>query len=134
MFEPSERAKEAESILTADSFSPDEAKEKLTGLSKDELTWLSQSFMQYAHNLFYWHDELDSSLHPENDAYIESVAVDLEKRLCFLVDAGLDPNHVVDEENPIWNFQYIADEHYLNARLLRILLEHGGNPNIRVCF
>ena len=79
---------------------------------------------------FLFKDDLDSSLHPENDAYIERIAVDMEERLHALIDAGLDPNHVFDDENPIWNFQYITEEHCLNARLLRILLEHGGNPNI----
>lgn len=54
----------------------------------------------------------------------------MEERLRIMIDSGLDPNHVFDGENPIWDFQYITEEHCLNARLLRILLEHGGNPNI----
>ncbi|MBR0406655.1 MAG: hypothetical protein IJI53_01315 [Clostridia bacterium] len=130
MDEPSEKAKQAEALLRSDTFSVDEARKKLTGLTQDELTWLSRSFMDFIHSLFFYHDELDSSMHPENDAFIESVAADMEKRLLALIDAGLDPNHMYDEENPIWFFQYITDEHNLNARLLRILLEHGGNPNV----
>lgn len=130
MFEPSAQAKSADDLLRADPFLSDKAKEQMIGLSKDELTWLSLSFGDYAYNKFYWDDDLDSSLHPENDSQIENAVADMEERLCTLISMGLDPNHVLDEENPIWFFQYTLNEHYLNARLLRILLEQHGNPNI----
>lgn len=67
MFEPSEKAKQAEKILRANSFSSEKARENFSGLSQDELTWLSQSFMDYVYALFAFNDDLDSSLHPENN-------------------------------------------------------------------
>ena len=53
MYEPSEKVKQAEKILTADSFSPEKAREAMFGLSQDELTWLSQCFMEHVYSFFY---------------------------------------------------------------------------------
>ena len=48
----------------------------------------------------------------------------------ILLDYGLDPNEEIDGENVMWNTHWIEAPN-VAARVLRLLLEHGGNPNIK---
>ena len=53
----------------------------------------------------------------------------LLESLQVLLDHGLDPNTVVDDdENVLWNIPFI-DAPNVGASALRLLLENGGNPN-----
>ena len=49
--------------------------------------------------------------------------------LTFLLQHGLDPNAVFEEENIMDNLRYL-DNGYLAADTLVLLFEHGGNPNL----
>lgn len=49
--------------------------------------------------------------------------------LRLLLDHGLDSNVITDDENVMWNVQYI-DAPNVGAAALRLLLEHGGDPNL----
>ena len=47
----------------------------------------------------------------------------------ILLENGLNPNACIDEENAMWNTQWI-EEPNVGACSLRLLLEHGGDPNL----
>ena len=46
----------------------------------------------------------------------------------MLIEQGLDPNLVVNDDNPIWNVMWI-DAPNIGASVMRLLLENGGDPN-----
>lgn len=48
-----------------------------------------------------------------------------------LLDFGLNPNTIVDDENVMWNLQWV-DAPNIGAAALRLMLENGGNPNHRI--
>ena len=48
----------------------------------------------------------------------------------LLLQYGLNPNDEFDHVNLMWNSQYI-DAPNIGASVLRLLLEHGGNPNYK---
>lgn len=131
VFEPSHQAAEALNVLKEKWLRPESAKNCLKGLSQDDLTWLSLEFLSD-------YDSINERNIPFSDdlfgvdEFAEARVCDLVNRLKLLLEAGLDPNHIVDEDNPIWECQYTAPVHDLNARFLRLLLEHGGNPCISV--
>ena len=52
--------------------------------------------------------------------------------LKLLLDFGLDPNVIAGENNIMWHSKHIdaPDELNMGAQALRLLLEHGGNPNL----
>ncbi len=52
----------------------------------------------------------------------------LTETLELLLAHGLDPNAIAHNENAMWETQYI-DIADFGAKALRLLLEHGGNPN-----
>jgi len=74
--------------------------------------------------------EYSDALNPE----VEDITVDtmhssyLVESLRILLDYGLDPNIVVDDENVMWQAQWI-DAPNVGPAALRLLLENGGNPN-----
>lgn len=49
--------------------------------------------------------------------------------LKLLLDYGLDPNICIGTDNIMWDAQYV-DFPDVGAAALRLLLEHGGNPNL----
>ena len=49
--------------------------------------------------------------------------------LRLLLNYGLDPNVCIGTDNALWNAQYI-DFPNAGAAVMRLLLEHGGNPNL----
>ena len=55
----------------------------------------------------------------------------LVESLKMLLQFGLDPNVSVHGDNAIWYTQYV-DIPNVAASAMRLLLEHGGNPNITV--
>ena len=74
--------------------------------------------------------EYSDAMNPE----VEDVTIDtmhsnyLIDSLQILLDHGLDPNTVVEDENVMWNTQWV-DAPDVGAAALRLLLENGGNPN-----
>lgn len=71
---------------------------------------------------------------PDNRIQIENVIPGLHSTyvcdvLMFLLQHGLDPNAVFEEENMMDNLKYL-DNGYLAADALALLFEHGGNPNL----
>lgn len=74
--------------------------------------------------------EYRDALNPE----VEDVTIDsmhssyLLDSLYLLLEYGLDPNTIVDDQNVLWNTQWI-DAPNVGAAALRLLLENGGNPN-----
>ncbi len=46
----------------------------------------------------------------------------------LLTDVGLDPNVIVNDDNVMWNTMWI-DAPGVAVAVLKLLLEHGGNPN-----
>ncbi len=48
--------------------------------------------------------------------------------ISLLIEFGLDPNLIVNYENPIWSARFI-DAPNIGASVLRLLLENGGDPN-----
>jgi hypothetical protein len=48
--------------------------------------------------------------------------------ITLLIERGLDPNLVVNDDNPIWNAMWI-DAPNIGASVMRLLLENGGDPN-----
>ena len=132
MFKPSQLAAEALNVLKEEWLRPETAKNCLKGLSPDDLTWLSLEFLSDYNSI----NERESIPFSDDlfgvDEFAEARVCDLVNRLKLLLEAGLDPNHIVDEENPIWECQYITPVHGLNARFLWLLLEYGGNPCICV--
>ena len=132
MFKESNDAVEALRLLQEDAIQKEKLENKLIGLSQDDLTWLSLEFLSDydAINELEFIPFSDDLFDTEEKA--ETRVIDLESRMKMLLEAGLDPNHIVDEDNPIWECQYTTPVHDLNARFLRLLLEHGGNPCISV--
>ena len=51
--------------------------------------------------------------------------------LRLLLEHGLDPNVIADDENVMWNVLYI-DAPNVGATAMRLLLELGGNPNLKL--
>lgn len=49
----------------------------------------------------------------------------------LLLDYGLDPNAIIDEDNIMEMLLYVDNE-YVAADTMALLLEHGGNPNLSV--
>ena len=49
----------------------------------------------------------------------------------ILLIYGMDPNVCIDDENVMWEAQWI-DTPDLGAKALRLLLEKGGNPNLLI--
>ena len=48
--------------------------------------------------------------------------------IALLLEFGLDPNTIVDDDNVMWNAMWI-DAPNMAASVLQLLLENGGNPN-----
>lgn len=48
--------------------------------------------------------------------------------ISLLLEFGLDPNEIFEDENPMWNSMWI-DAPNVGAAVLRLFLENGGNPN-----
>jgi len=46
----------------------------------------------------------------------------------LLLEFGLDPNTIIDDDNVMWNAMWI-DTPNVGAAVLRLLLENGGDPN-----
>jgi hypothetical protein len=52
----------------------------------------------------------------------------LLQSLQTLLDHGLDPNTIYNEENVLWNIQFINAPGAAGSAM-RLLMEYGGNPN-----
>lgn len=50
------------------------------------------------------------------------------RMISLLLQYGLDPNVTIDEDNALWGAMYI-DAPNVGASVMRLLLEHGGDPN-----
>ena len=130
MFKESNDAVEALRLLQEDAIQKEKLENKLIGLSQDDLTWLSLEFLSDYDAI----NELEFIPFSDDlfgtDEKAETRVIDLESRMKMLLEAGLDPNHILDEDNPIWICQYVTATHNLNARILRLLLQYGGDPCI----
>lgn len=77
--------------------------------------------------------EYSDALNPEVEDLTEDSMHSnyLLSSLQILLDYGLDPNIEVNDENVMWNTQWV-DAPNVGASALRLLLENGGNPNHRL--
>ena len=100
---------------------------KLLGLrefTKDELAELAVSFTEDC--FCEYSDALD--------AEVESVAFEnmhsnyVVKAIELLLEFGLDPNTIADDDNVMWCTMWI-DAPNVAASVMKLLLENGGNPN-----
>ncbi len=93
-------------------------------LTESELAELAVGFTKQCFGEYY--DALD----PE----IESVTIEnmhsnhIIGAISLLLEFGLDPNTIVDDDNVMWNSMWI-DAPHMAASVLKLLLENGGNPN-----
>jgi len=118
-----EKVKKMLSLIPPDL---DGARKELSeaGFSKEELAEIA---IDAAYSCF---DEYHDALNLEKTG----ITVDamnsgyLIETLQILLDHGLDPNTVVDDENVMWLLQY-ADAPNIGPAALRLLLENGGDPN-----
>ena len=92
--------------------------------TKEELAELAIAFTD---NCFCeYHDALE----PE----IESVTIEnmhsnyVVKAIEVLLEFGLDPNTILDNDNVLWSAMWI-DAPNVAASVMRLLLENGGDPN-----
>lgn len=93
-------------------------------LTAEELAELAIDFTD---NCFYeYRDALDSEC--------ESVALQnmhsnyIVEAITLLLECGLDPNTIIDDDNVMWNTMWI-DAPNIAPSVLKLLLENGGNPN-----
>ena len=81
----------------------------------------------------YEHDERESvycsNLPAEAVLRPELRSAHIPEILELLLEYGLDPNAVYDDENVMHSLKYI-DNGYVAADALALLFEHGGTPNI----
>ena len=54
----------------------------------------------------------------------------LFQTISLLLDYGMNPNMKIDDDNVMWNTQWV-DTPDVGASTLRLLLEHGGDPNLK---
>ena len=107
---------EAKRILTADTFSKEELAQIAIAITDD-------CFCEYS-----------DALNPEaKEVSADSMHSNyLIGSLRILLEFGLDPNTILhDDENVMWSAQWV-DMPNVGAAALRLLLENGGNPNLRL--
>lgn len=74
--------------------------------------------------------EYSDALDPE----VESVSIEnmhsnyVLQAIKMLLEFGLDPNTIFDDDNVLWNAMWI-DAPNVAASVMRLLLENGGDPN-----
>ena len=100
---------------------------KLLGSRKFEKEELAELAVAFTDNCFCeYHDALDPK--------IDSVTIENMHSHCvvdairLLLEFGLDPNIIVNDDNVLWNAMWI-DAPNVAASVMRLLLENGGNPN-----
>lgn len=96
----------------------------LRQFTEDELAQLAIDFTDYCFCEYY------DALNPE----CESVTIDnmhsnhIVAAIRLLLEFGLNPNTIVNDENVMWNTMFI-DTPNVAASVMKVLLESGGNPN-----
>lgn len=68
---------------------------------------------------------------PPSEVVPERHSTHLYDVIKLLLDHGLDPNAIVDEDNIMEMLLYVDNE-YVAADTMALLLEHGGNPNLNM--
>ena len=93
--------------------------------TKKELAELGAAFTWEGFNEYY------DALNPEcPEVSIDHMHSDyILDAIQLLLEFGLDPNLVVDEESAFWHAMYI-DAPNVGASLMRLLLENGADPNL----
>ena len=92
--------------------------------TKDELSELAIAFT----------DDCFCEYRAALDDKVESVTIEnmhsnyVVEAIKMLLEFGLDPNIVIDEDNVLWNAMWI-DAPNVAASVMRLLLENGGDPN-----
>ena len=100
---------------------------KLLALRKFEEDELAELAVAFTDNCFCeYHDALDPEIDSVTIANMHSNYVVDAIRL--LLEFGLDPNIIVNDDNVMWNAMWI-DAPNVAASVMRLLLENGGNPN-----
>lgn len=100
---------------------------KLLALRKFKEDELAELAVAFTDNCFCeYHDALD----PEIDSVtIENMHSNyVVEAITLLLEFGLDPNTIVNDDNVMWNAMWI-DSPNVAASVMRLLLENGGNPN-----
>ncbi|MBP3279182.1 MAG: hypothetical protein J6M44_09535 [Butyrivibrio sp.] len=100
-----------------------------SALTKEELTELGVDIEVTCTYDYYREDERTGvyEIIPEG---IQGYSLYLHDIIEYLLSKGMDPNLFVDEENVMWELQYFTATS-TGAEVLTLLLENGGNPNIR---
>lgn len=79
-------------------------------------------------------DECFCEYHDALDPEVESVTIEnmhsnyVVKAIEVLLEFGLDPNTISNDNNAMWNTMWI-DTPNVAASVMKLLLEKGGNPN-----
>ena len=96
----------------------------LRELTREELADLAISFT----------DDCFCEYRDALDPEVESVTIEnmhsnyIIEAINMLLEFGLDPNAIFDNDNVLWNAMWI-DSPNVAASLMRLLLENGGDPN-----
>lgn len=96
----------------------------LRELTREELAVLAISFT----------DDCFCEYRDALDPEVESVTIEnmhsnyIIEAINILLEFGLDPNAIFDNDNVLWNAMWI-DSPNIAASLMRLLLENGGDPN-----
>lgn len=96
----------------------------LRELTREELAVLAISFT----------DDCFCEYRDALDPEVESVTIEnmhsnyIIEAINILLEFGLDPNAIFDNDNVLWNAMWI-DSPNVAASLMRLLLENGGDPN-----
>lgn len=129
MFEPSEQIQQLYELLSQLPPELDTARKMMESEhpSELELAWLAKEVVD---NTFSEYRDLivDKTLEAPGSLHREYLYQTVE----FLLEQGLNPNIVVDnEENVMFGLEF-TDGPDVAAKVMRLLLEHGGNPNLYV--
>ena len=96
-------------------------------LTAEELAELAADFTEKCFGEY--HDALDPEI---ESVFIENMHSNyIINAIGLLLDFGLDPNTIVDDENAMWNTMWI-DAPNVAASVMKLLLEKGGDPNHRI--
>ena len=96
----------------------------LRELTREELADLAISFTDDC--FCEYRDALDPEVESETIENMHSNYI--IEAINMLLEFGLDPNAIFDNDNVLWNAMWI-DSPNVAASLMRLLLENGGDPN-----
>lgn len=116
----------AEKLLQQKCFSPDE-------VTKVAMCYMDECYLDAADTFCLDPYERISPtvVMPPSEVVSERHSTHLCDVVNLLLDYGLNPNTIIDEDNIMEMLLYVDNE-YVAADTMALLLEHGGNPNLNM--